>query len=126
MPKTEAYQDKGCLKPVRLEFHVQDVGAEHDDAAGVAFFTGGGEIKQETTPDPNAAILVALEPESAQIHGIVQQQDVHGFAVAPGGLEDKILDGFGPPPVPGGETGEKEPDECAQGQGRGNPVGCDD
>ena len=96
---------------MRFKFGVNDALAKHDDTAGVTLFAGGGEVEQETPPHSQFSVLIALEPESAQINGVVQQHYVHGFAVPVSSLQDKVFDGFGPPPVPDGETGDKQPEE---------------
>lgn len=102
---------------------MDDALPEHDDAAGVAFLTSGGEIKQKTAPYPQFAVRVTLEPEAPEVNRVVQKQHVAGFAVLAGGLQDKILDGFGPPPIPDSEASDKQPEECSKSQWTGNPVG---
>ena len=102
---------------MRLQLHVLDTLAEHDDPAGIALLTGGGEIKQEPAPYPEPALVIALEPEPPKEYGVVQEHDIHALAVAVGGLKHEILDGFGAPPVPDSESGHKQPEQGSKSHG---------
>lgn len=66
---------------VGVEFHVLNALAEHDDPASVALLTRGGEVEQKTPPNPECPFRISFEPEPSQVDSIVQQHNVHGFAV---------------------------------------------
>lgn len=97
-----------------IQLHVQYPGAEHDNPATVSLLTRGSEIKHKAPPHADLALVVAFEPEASQIDGIIKQHHVHGFAVAMGSLEDRVLNGFGAPPVPDSKTCNKQPEKCSQ------------
>lgn len=105
---------------VGLQLHVDDAGAQHDHPAGVTFLTGCRKVEQEASPDAKVALVVPLEPEPAEVDGIVQQHDVHGFAVPASGLEYRILDRLGAPPVPGGKAADEQPEQRFQSQIQNN------
>lgn len=65
---TVVFQD---LEFVGFQFHLNDFAPEHDYAAGIAFFTGGGEVEQKPAPDSNAAGVITLEPKAPEKDGIV-------------------------------------------------------
>lgn len=105
-----------------FELHLNDFAPEHDDSAGIAFFTRGGEIKQKSAPDPNAAGVVTLEPDASEKDGVVQQHHIHGFAVTTSSVHYKVFDGFCLPPVPSGEACCENPEEGSESQSAGGPV----
>src|SRR5690554_593344 len=96
---------------------MHDLAAEHDHPAGIAFLTGGGEVEQEPAPYPQAALLVPFEPQAPQVHGIVEQKHVHAFAITVSGLQYRVFDGLGLPPVPDQKAGNEKPEESSEGQG---------
>ena len=91
--------------------------AEHDYPAGIAFFAGGGKVEQKTAPYPQAALWVPFEPQAPQVHGIVEQKHVHAFAITVSGLQYRVFDGLGLPPVPDQKAGNEKPEEGSEGQG---------
>jgi len=101
-----------------FQLHVNNALTEHDNAADITFLPRRGEVKQEPAPYPDTAITVPLEPEAAKVDGIVQQHDIHFPAVMFGRLEYRILDGLGPPPVPDGKAGQKQPEERSESHNR--------
>ena len=101
--------------PVSVQFHVHDALAQHDDSPGIALLSSAGEIEQEPAPDPDPPFGVALEPDSAEKNGVVQQHHVHRLAVAAGSLQHKVLDGLGAPPVPDDKRSGEEPDKGSEG-----------
>ena len=116
----EASQAADSGKPVRFQLHMLYTLAQHDDPAGVTLFAGGGEIEQEPAPDPEPALVIAFEPEAAKKHRVVQQHDIHALAITLCGLKHRILDGFGAPPVPDGESGHKQPEQGSKSHGYGD------
>lgn len=107
---------KRCSKPVGIKFGVHYLPAQHNDAPAVAFFAGAGEVKHETSPYPQLSAAVAFYPYAAQIHSLIQQHYIHGFAVALGRNQHSIFDSRGPPPVPDGEANNKQPKQIEQRQ----------
>src|SRR5690554_6561264 len=96
---------------------MHDLAAEHDHPAGIAFLAGGGEVEQEPAPHPQAALRVPLEPQASQVHGIVEQKHVHDFAITVSGLQYRVFDGLGLPPVPDQKAGNEKPEESSEGKG---------
>ena len=88
---------------MRVQIHMQYSRAEHNNSSAVALFAGRGKVKHEAAPHSDLALIIPLEPDASQVDGVVKQHNVHGFAVAMGSLEDRVLDGFGAPPVPDGK-----------------------
>jgi len=83
------------LEGMRLQFDAPDMGAEHDDGAGLSALARDRELETVDPSDPAPATAVALQADAPECHVAVQQFDVQLLAMALRGQQRPLADATG-------------------------------
>ncbi|MOA00450.1 hypothetical protein D3C78_1198120 [compost metagenome] len=111
------------LEAERRQFDPSGLLAEHDDAAGVAFLAGSGELEAVLPGQAQLAALVAAQAQPAQGDVLVQQLDALPHAMLLHQQQRALADAMGTPP-PGGDCGQQhECEKVAQSHFQGSAPG---